>query len=71
MTIGAILTLGFGSFGSANLLPTLGYGSHAAPARTHRGGIDEWRREKLALINRNDDDLFTIAAMVVSRIPWD
>lgn len=68
MTVGAILTLGFGSFGGVNLLPTLGYGSHV---RTHRGGIDERRREKLEQINRNDDDLFTIAAMVVSRIPWD
>lgn len=71
MTVGAILTLGFGSFGGVNLLPTLGYLPATTPARTHRGGIDERRREKLAQIQRDDEDLLTLAAMVVSRIPWD
>ena len=33
MTAGAILTLGLGTFGSANLLITLGY-SHAVPVAT-------------------------------------
>lgn len=36
-----------------------------------RGGIDDRRREKLAQIQRDDEDLLTLAAMVVSRIPWD
>lgn len=31
MSVGAILTLGFGSFGTVNLLPTLGYLSSSAP----------------------------------------
>ncbi len=31
MSVGAILTIGFGTFGSVNLLPTLGYGEAVAP----------------------------------------
>lgn len=31
MTIGAILTQGFGTFGTVNLLPTLGYGVSSIP----------------------------------------
>ena len=48
MSVGAILTLGFGSFGSVNLLPTLGYlsSSTPAPTTTLRG-----RRRKVPLYN--------------------
>ena len=34
MSIGAILTLGLGSFGGVNQLPTLGYTSSSAPPPT-------------------------------------
>lgn len=71
--IGAILTLGLGSFGSVNLLPTLGYGTNApppappTPGRQGLGGDDVpysrsphrgWdRKEWLRLRKRPDDEL--------------
>lgn len=54
MSVGAILTLGFGSFGSVNLLPTLGYGTagaaYVAPQTVIVGGgftLDEYISDKM------------------------
>lgn len=44
MSAGAILTLGLGSFGTVNLLPTLGYLSGVSSADTHDGFDPERRR---------------------------
>lgn len=48
MSVGAILTVGLGSFGSVNLLPTLGYlaGSASASVDTHDGvDVSDYERE--------------------------
>ncbi len=64
MSIGAILTLGYGSFGSVNLVPTLGYGSSSSvpPPDTsipYGSGDDDKRRRKgktyLDLIHEAED----------------
>jgi len=44
MSVGAILTLGYGSYGSVNLVPTLGYGGGTAPAPAPSGGIPRRRK---------------------------
>lgn len=49
MSVGAILTLGFGQFGSVNLLPTLGYGDSVTPPTppvSDRGATPGWPLDK-------------------------
>lgn len=60
MSVGAILTLGLGSFGSVNLLPTLGYLSgSAAPARTDQPSnwqADYWKHPKSRTRKEREED---------------
>lgn len=52
MSAGAILTIGLGSFGSVNLLPTLGYLSGTAPTPS----ITTWGNMPRRRKNESDDD---------------
>lgn len=51
MSVGAILTLGFGSFGSVNLLPTLGYGESVTPPTPTPGtsGVGKGKKRKVVV----------------------
>ncbi len=65
MSIGAILTLGYGSFGSVNLLPTLGYSSGApAPSKPYLkwGKIPARRREE------NEEFVNDIVSIVLTAL---
>lgn len=69
MSIGAILTVGLGTFGSVNLLPTLGYSSGAAPATTTRRhpGYDA-RAEHLRAIQRDDEEILALVGAAIRTL---
>ena len=50
MSIATIVTMGFGSFGSVNLLPTIGYsiGSTIAPTVVYDSWVGERRKDWVA-----------------------
>lgn len=79
MSVGAILTLGLGSFGSVNLLPTLGYGASTAVSghspyysefsEYSIEGLEQrfpWGKRKRAN-KRDEQDIEDI----LSALPWD
>lgn len=51
MSVGAILTLGYGSFGSINLLPTIGLGPLDSVSATVGGGGVFHRRRRILHLN--------------------
>lgn len=61
MSVGAVLTLGLGKFGSVNLLPTLGYGQGQS-GRRRVGGLG--RDEQKQRIVAHNDQILTIVALV-------
>lgn len=86
MSVGAILTLGLGQFGSVNLLPTLGYGAADAPVPVVSGrglgGDDVPRRlrrsphrgfdlEEWKRTHQADEDLETTVRATWARIKGD
>lgn len=77
MSIATVVTAGYGSFGSVNLLPTLGYGAGAAiaqptpstaPAVAPDRGFDQYmeafaRERALEKRRRENEEIMKIAAM--------
>lgn len=75
MSVGAILTIGYGSFGTVNLVPTLGYGGSVVPPTPNpipQGGsghpvYHQGKRKKLTLKDRPSDHLNDIFRRVVAE----
>ena len=63
-----VLSLGFGSFGSVNLLPTLGFGSDTAEAGTPSGFWTADQRIVDAAVNKRAAD-WTAAQRIVDWTP--
>lgn len=66
MTIGAILTLGYGSFGSVNLLPTLGYGS-GAPKPPNNAYL-KWGKKPERRREENEEFVNDIVSIVLTAL---
>ena len=79
MSVGSILTLGFGNFGSVNLVPTLGYGESAPPTPVEipqgGSGYPVWRKREPKTASNSLDRLWDLVAkehyeaIVASSLP--
>lgn len=73
MSVGTVLTLGLGSFGTINFLPTLGYGDYGVtppPTPTPGGGSYGFRR-RLRVKHRGDETNARLRDEISNRVELD